>query len=72
MERRGGADDGPIVLSVMAPRDGFDVQVPDGTLSSTQNDVLDAIFAEAIPRDNRNRLEIACVTIAPNAAKART
>lgn len=72
MERRGTAEDGPITFSVKAARDGFHVTVADGPLSATQNDVLDAIFAEAIPRDNRNRLEVVSVVVAPNAAKSRT
>jgi hypothetical protein len=72
MERRGTEVDGPITLAVKAARDGFFVTVADSSLSATQNDVLDAIFAEAIPRDNRNRLEVASVVVAPNAAKSQT
>jgi len=71
MERRGTAEDGPITLAVRAPRDGFHVTVADDPLSATQTDVLDAIFAEALPRDNRNRLEVANVVVAPNAGKSR-
>lgn len=72
MERTGEDGDGPISLSIKVPRDGFSVTLSDGApVSATQKDVLDAIFAEAIPRDARNRLEVAKVSVAPNAARPR-
>jgi hypothetical protein len=72
MERRGTDSDGPILLAVKAARDGFSVTLADGPVTATQNDVLDAIFAEAIPRDARNRLEVASVVVSPTAVKTRT
>ncbi len=72
MERTGQDGDGPIALSVKVPRDGFSVTLSDGApVSATQKDVLDAIFAEGIPRDSRNRLEVAKVVVVPGVAKPR-
>lgn len=70
MEKTG--HDGAVSLSVKVPRDGFSVTLPDEPpLSATQKDVLDAIFAQGIPRDAKNRLEVAKVQVTPNATKAR-
>ena len=69
MEKTG--QDGAVTLSVKVPRDGFRVILPDQPpLSATQKDVLDAIFAQGIPRDAKNRLEVAKVQVTPNAPKA--
>ncbi len=71
MEPSGAAqDDGPITLLVKSPRDGISVTLADGAeLSATQRDVIDALFASAIPRDAANRLEVARATISPKAGK---
>jgi len=56
MESTGVDGDGQITMSVQVPRDGFSVALTDaGPVSATQSDVLDAIFAEAVPRDASGR-----------------
>jgi hypothetical protein len=70
MEPKGVSGDGPITLAVKTPRDGLHVTLADGgAISPEQKDVIDAIFALGIPRDNRNRLEITSAVIVPKAAK---
>ena len=70
MESHVEGDDGPITLAVKAARDGFYVCLADGDHpTATQSDVLDAIFAEAIPRDARNRLEVVRVDVTPRPPK---
>ncbi len=70
LERTGR--DGPVTLSVKVPRDGFSVTLPDASPpSATQKDVLDAIFAQGVPRDAKNRLEVANVHVAPHTIKVR-
>jgi hypothetical protein len=73
MERQGDNGDGPIVMSVAVPRDGgFSVTFGDRQQpSATQKSVIDAIFAEAIPKDSRDRLEVASATVKPGADKSR-
>jgi len=56
MEPTGVDGDGLITMSVQVPRDGISVILTDGgSVSATQQAVLDAIFAEAIPRDDSGR-----------------
>nr|WP_294508659.1 hypothetical protein [uncultured Rhodopila sp.] len=74
MEKTGIGDCAEIILSVVVPRDGFSVSLCDGAPpSATQQDVIDAILAEAIPRDQENpgRLEVASAVVKPNADKSR-
>ena len=64
-----------IILSVVVPRDGFSVSLCGGApASATQQDVIGAILAEAIPRDKENpgRLEVASAVVKPGAEKSRT
>ncbi len=71
MEPKASAGDGPITLSVKAPRDGFHVILGnEPEVTATQKDVIDAIFALGIRRDHRDRLEIARATITIKGPKA--
>lgn len=64
MEPKGIEGDGPITLSVKAPRDGFHVTLAnEPEVTAMQKDVIDAIFALGIKRDHRDRLEITRTTI---------
>lgn len=74
LERVTADSTGPIRLAVLAARDGFSVTLSSGgaELSATQKDVMDAIFAEAIPRDKRNRLELETANVTPIAQPTPT
>jgi hypothetical protein len=63
--------DGPIEVSVRVARDGFKV-TPRGQadVTGTQKAVLDALFADAFPRDKKNRLKVASETVRSRAVKA--
>jgi hypothetical protein len=75
MEKSSTDSDAPITLSVVVPRDGFSVTLRhDAPPSATQDDVIAAILAEAIPRDkeNNSRLEVASVVVKFSVEKSRT
>jgi hypothetical protein len=75
MEKTGIGGEAAIILSVVVPRDGFSVSLCGGApASARQQDVIDAILAEAIPRDKENpgRLEVASAVVKPGAEKSRT
>jgi hypothetical protein len=63
--------DGPIEVSVRVAREGFKV-TPKGQedVTGTQKAVLDALFADAFPRDKKNRLKVASETVRSRAVKA--
>jgi hypothetical protein len=62
--------DGPIEFSIRVARDSF-VVTPRGApaVSGTQKAVLDALFADAFPRDRKNRLKVASETVRSRAVK---
>jgi hypothetical protein len=74
MEKSSTDVDAPIILSVVVPRDGLSVTLcNDAPPTVTQDDVIAAILAEAIPRDKENssRLEVTSAVVKPSAAKSR-
>jgi hypothetical protein len=74
MEKSSANSDASITLSIVVPRDGFSVTLcGEAPVSITQQDVINAIFAEAIPKDreNNNRLEVASAVVKPGAEKLR-
>jgi hypothetical protein len=63
--------DGPIEVSVRVAREGFKV-TPRGhaDVTGTQKAVLDALFADAFPRDKKNRLKVASEAVRSRTVKA--
>ena len=67
MEKMRDDEDGPITMAVKVPPNGIKISLRDGRATSlTQQDVLDAIFASAMPRDTHKRITVESVTIGSN------